>query len=154
MAKPKLTSKQEAFAQEVVLNGGDKVAAYKLAGYSMQGNSNTVSKSADELFNNPKVSPRIAELQNLADTKAKELFSISVEQRLEWLKEITIAGMSTYLDTVGNKRRENLTASTGAIKTMNEMLGSGDSEQTAQPLVINFGVNPAVKEVKTTNANT
>ena len=153
MAKPKLNAKQEAYAQAVVLNGGDKVAAYKKAGYSMSGNSATISREADEKHNHPKISQRIQELQIEASAIAKESFTISVEQRLRWLNDITIAGMGTYVDQGGNKRRESLTASTGAIKTMNEMLGvSDDSSENAEPLQIVFNVSSAVKEVKVVNA--
>ena len=155
MAEPKLTLRQEAFAKEIVLNGGDKVAAYSKVGYSMKGNSNTISKTADELFNNPKVSPRIEELQQEADKIAKESFTITVKQRLEWLKEITEAGLSTFTDAQENKRRESLTAARSAIETMNTMLGvNDDSSETAQPLTITFEVSQPVNTVKVVNAKT
>ena len=155
MAEPKLTLKQEAFAKEVVLNGGDKVAAYSKAGYSMKGNSNTVSKTADELFNNPNVSPRIEQLQKVADKIAKESFTITVKQRLEWLKEIAEAGLGTFTDAQENKRRESLTAARSAIETMNTMLGvNDDSSETAQPLTITFEVSQPVNTVKVVNAKT
>ena len=155
MAEPKLTLKQEAFAKEVVINGGDKVAAYSKAGYSMKGNSNTVSKTADELFNNPNVSPRIEQLQKVADKIAKESFTITVKQRLEWLKEIAEAGLGTFTYAQETKRRESLTAARSAIETMNTMLGVSDDESVnAEPLTISFQVSAPVKEIKVTNANT
>lgn len=150
----KLNKRQEKYAQEVVLNGGDKVAAFKSSGWKWKNfTSNTLSVEADKKYNHPKISLRIAELQNHAKEVAKEVFTISVEQRLRWLNEITEAGLSTYVDQGGNKRRENLSASTGAIKTMNEMIGvSKDDDDNAPSLEITFQVKQPVKEVKITNA--
>jgi phage terminase small subunit len=149
----KLNPKQEKFAQEVVLNGGDKVKARAAAGYSTKMSNPSQGVDADKLYNHAKISLRIAELQIEADKIAKESFTISVGQRLRWLNEITLAGLSTYVDQGGNKRRENLTASTGAIKTMNEMIGtSKDDDDQAPSLEITFQVKQPVKEVKITNA--
>lgn len=148
-----LNPKQEKFAQEVVLNGGDKVKARAAAGYSTKMSYPSQGVDADKLYNHAKISLRIAALQIEADRIAKESFTISVEQRLRWLSEIREAGMSTYTDQVGNERRENLTASTGAIKTMNEMIGvSKDDDDKAPSLEITFQVKQPVKEVKITNA--
>lgn len=122
-----LNAKQEAFAQEVVKNGGDKVAAFKLAGWKWEGYSSAaLSVQADKQYNHPKIRLRIEELQSQANEVAKEKFSISVEQRLKWLNEIVEAGLGTYADQGGNLRREGLTAARGAIQTMNEMLGVGE----------------------------
>ena len=149
----KLNPKQEKFAQEVVLNGGDKVKARAAAGYSTKMSNPSQGVDADKLYNHAKISLRIAELQIEADKIAKEVFTISVEQRLRWLNEITVAGLSTYEDQGGNKRRENLSASTGAIKTMNEMIGVSDGESESAPsLEITFNVKQPVKDVKITNA--
>jgi len=150
----KLTAKQEKFAQKVVLNGGDKVKARAGAGYSMRMSKPSQSVDADNLYNNPKVSLRIAELQKEADKIAKKAFTISVEQRLTWLKDITEAGLGTYRDQGMNERRENLSASTGAIKIMNEMLGDSNDEEKALPLEIKFEVAPAISDIKITNAKT
>lgn len=154
MSKVKrLTAKEESYAQNVVLNGGDKVKAYESAGYSMNMATQSICTQADKIHRKPHVNLRIVELQEQADKVAKEVFTISVEQRLEWLKEIAEAGLSTYEDQGGNKRRENLTASTGAIKTMNEMIGvSDESSENAPSLEITFQVKQPVKEVKITNA--
>jgi len=150
----KLNPKQEKYAQEVVLNGGDKVAAFKASGWKWENfTSNTLSVESDKKYNHPKISLRISELQSEADKVAKEVFTISVEQRLRWLNEITVAGLSTYEDQGGNKRRENLSASTGAIKTMNEMIGVSEGDDGKAPsLEITFQVKQPVKEVKITNA--
>jgi len=149
----KLTAKQELFAQAYIERTGDKVQAYKDAGYSLELNAASMSVQADKLYNIPKINLRIEELQAKADKIANESFSISVKQRLEWLKEITMAGLGDYIDQHGNKRRENLAASRSAIDTMNAMLGvNDDSSETAQPLSITFSVNQAVNEVKVINA--
>ena len=150
----KLNAKQEKFAQEVVLNGGDKVAAYKASWWAWKNfNSNTLSREADRKYNHPKIHPRITELQIEADRIAKETFTITVEQRLKWLKEVAEAGLDTYTDQGGNERRENLSASTGAIKTMNEMLGDGTDDEEAQSLNITFSVKEPAGEIKITKGN-
>lgn len=137
-----LQPKQEAFAQAVVKNGGDKVQAYKDAKYSGNLNPNAMGVQADKLFNHPKISLRISELQKEADKVAKKAFSISVEWRLKALKGIHDAGISQYEDGNGVKRYENLAASNAAVKTMNEMLGvnDGDEENKALPITVTIGV--------------
>lgn len=130
-----LTGKQEKFAQCVVKNGGDKVAAYKEAGYSCKGNTNTVSKAADDIYNNPKVYPRIKELQK----KAIKAYTVSLEQRIKWLEEVAKAGLETFHDQNGNPRRENLSATCKAVNELNGMLGLSDTkDKEIQP--INIGV--------------
>lgn len=147
----KLNSKQEAFAVAVVENGGDKVAAYKAAGYSLNLNANAMGVQADKLFHHPKISLRISELQKVADEVAKKQFSISIEKRLKWLEEIVEAGLSTYLDQAGNQRRENLAASRSAIETINTMLGTGaDDENTGERVSVVFNVSSPVGDVKVT----
>jgi len=79
----------------------------------------------------------------VADKVAKERFSISVEQRLIWLSEVREAGMSTYIDQLGNERRESLNAANASIKTMNEMLGVDDSGDGVKPVKVIIGVKDA-----------
>lgn len=75
--KFKLNAKQEKYAQEVVLNGGDKVAAYKESGWQWKNfTSNTLSVESDKKYNHPKISLRIQELQNIKNKVAKEEFKI------------------------------------------------------------------------------
>lgn len=118
-----LNEKQEKFACRVVENGGDKVEAYKYAGYSLNLNPNAMGVQADKLYNHPKIHLRIKELQSIADEVAKKEFTITIEQRLKWLNEVANAGLGKIFDQAGNERRDNLTATVSAIKTMNEMLG-------------------------------
>lgn len=83
-----LNAKQEAFAKEVVRNGGDKVAAFKLSWSWENMNTNTLSKEADVKYNHPKISPRIAELQKQKDEIARKEFQIDAEYVLRRLKQI------------------------------------------------------------------
>lgn len=153
MAGPKLTDKEESFAQAYIVKEANLIEAYRASKYSQSLSAASMSVQANKLFNNPKIFLRIQELQSEADKIAKETFSISVKQRLEWLKQITEAGIDTYLDVQGNKRRESLTAARSAIETMNTMLGvNDDSSESAQPLSITFSVSSPVKEVKVVNA--
>jgi hypothetical protein len=124
-----LTKKRESFAQAMALSGGKKVDSYKLAGYSWQNmNPATLSNEADKLSNIPDVSLRIKELSIIATEKAEKKFSISFEQRLEWLQEVVISGLGEYADAVGNMRKENLAATRNAIETMNSMLSTEDAK--------------------------
>lgn len=146
----KLQPKQEQFACNVVLNGGDKLKARADAGYSTKMTKASQGIDADKLFNHARISLRIAQLQKEADKVAVETFSISVQQRLEWLSEIRLAGMSDYIDGQGGKRKENLNASNAAIKTMNEMLGTDSGDDKAPALNITFEVKAPVGEIKVT----
>lgn len=142
----KLQPKQEAFAVNVVLNGGDKVKARKDAGYSTAMSRASQGVDADKLYNHAKISLRIAELQLEADKIAKEKFSISVEQRLMWLKEVAEAGLTKQLITKGEdvvEQRENLPATTGAIRVMNEILGTDEQGEATKPVKVFIGVEDA-----------
>lgn len=89
MSQIKLNTHQEKYAQEVVLNGGDKVAAYKASGWKWENfTSNTLSVEADKKFNHPKISLRIAELQAIKDIVAVDEFKIDSGFVLRRLKEI------------------------------------------------------------------
>lgn len=89
MSKIKLNPFQERYAQEVVLNGGDKVAAYKASGWQWENfTSNTLSVESDKKYNHPKIHLRIAELQSLKDEVANNEFKIDSGFVLRRLKEI------------------------------------------------------------------
>jgi phage terminase small subunit len=84
-----LNGKQEKFAQEVVKNGGDKVAAYKASGWSWERfSANALSVESDKQFNHPKISLRIAQLQAQKDAIAKEEFGIDAKYVLQRLHDI------------------------------------------------------------------
>lgn len=143
MAVPKLNAKQEAFAKAVVLNGGDKVKARLTAGYSAVMSKASQGVDADKLYNHAKISLRIAELQKQADGIANEAFTISVEQRLKWLKQITESGLDNYIDAQGNERKEGLGAARSAIETMNTMLGVSEKSDKVKPVKVFVGVKDA-----------
>lgn len=85
----KLNVPQEKYAQEVVRNGGDKVAAYKASGWTWKNfTSNTLSVESDKKFHHPKISLRIAELQAVKDNLAEKEFKIDSGFVLRRLKEI------------------------------------------------------------------
>ena len=121
-----LTSKEEAFCQEYVLNNGNATAAWRKAHPDSKAKPETQHSRASEMLSQGKVKVRISELQEQARVKATEAFTITVEQRLRWLKDITEAGLGDYIDQNGNKRRENLAAARAAVATMNDMLGVAD----------------------------
>lgn len=143
MAKPKLTSKEESFAQAYVLHKNDSIEGYRNSEYSQKLTSEQMSAQAYRLLHKPHINHRIKELQSKASAIAEKVFTISVTQRLEWLKEITDAGLATYADSTGALRRESLTAARGAIETMNTMLGVNESSDKVKPVKIFVGVKDA-----------
>lgn len=83
-----LNARQEAFAVNVVKNGGDKVKARAEAGYSTKMSKASQGVDADKLYNHAKISLRIAELQKEKDAIAKREFQIDAEYVLKRLKQI------------------------------------------------------------------
>ena len=152
--KPKkLTAKGESFAQSFIRNDGDLMKTYKDSDYSQKLTPAQMSVEANKLTKYPSIALRIKELQKAASVIAEKKFTITVEQRLKWLKDIVDAGLGDYKDAQENVRKENLSASKGAIDTMNNMLGfSDDPDNKGEPLTIQFNVSPAVGVVKVTNA--
>ena len=85
----KLTAKEDAFAKEVVLNTGDKVAALKEAGYAWKNYSkNALSVQADKIYNRPYVSLKIKELQIIKNKVAKDEFKIDAAWVLKQAVEV------------------------------------------------------------------
>lgn len=137
MAVKKLTSKEESFAQAYIFNKEQLIEAYRNSKYSQNLTPEQMSVQANKLFKKPSINLRIKTLQLKANEIAEKKFTITVEQRLEWLKTITEAGIATYLDSTGASRRESLTAARGAIETMNSMLGVTDSkDKKIEPIKI------------------
>ena len=73
-----LTSKQEAFAHAYVELGNAR-QAYAKAGYSQGSSLTTQQKEAHKLLNNPKVAPRIRELQAIARRRAETDYGVTVD---------------------------------------------------------------------------
>ena len=133
----KLTSKEESFSQAYIFHKEDSIEAYRNSEYSQNLTSEQMSAQAYRLLHKPHINHRIKELQIKASVIAEKKFTITVEQRLEWLKTITEAGIATYLDSTGAARRESLTAARGAIETMNTMLGITDNkDKKIEPIKI------------------
>lgn len=132
----KLNTKQEVFCQEYALNGGNATEAWRKAHPDSKAKVETQHAQASKMLGKHEVRIRIAALQEAAKEKANQKFSITVEQRLKWLKEITEAGLGVYSDQGGNERRENLAAARAAIATMNDMLGTGNEEVGNKPIEI------------------
>lgn len=153
MADGNLNDKEEAFCEAIAKYGEKaKVKAYEEAGYSMNMSKAAIAVQADKIFNRPKISLKIKELRSIVKAEQEKAFKYTIDWRLEKLEEIINAGLSTYIDSAGNERREGLAAAKGSIDTMNSMLGvSDDEDDTGQAMTINFQVSPAVKEVKVVN---
>lgn len=119
-----LTAKEEAFAQAYVLGGcSDATAAWRKAHPLSKAKPETQHNKACLMLKKGEVKQRISQLKKKAAAKAENDFGVSVEWRLQMLKEIVEAGKGVYQDSNGQKRTENLAAARGAIQTINDMLG-------------------------------
>lgn len=126
----------EAYCTEY-MNTKDQTKAWLTAFPESTAKPETVHTNASRFHKIPKVRARIAQLSAIAVNVASEKFSITVEQRLRWLKDIAEAGMGTYADSTGSLRRESLTAARSAIETMNTMLGTKEeSDEVIKPIPI------------------
>jgi len=84
-----LNDKQEAFGKEVVLNGGNKVEAFKKAGWKWENYSpNALGVQADKQFNHPKISLRIKQLQETKVEAVKESLKLDSEWVLSKLQKV------------------------------------------------------------------
>ena len=81
-----LTKKQEAFALAYVELGNAR-QAYAMAGYSQNNSLTTQQKEAHKLLHNPKVAPRIAELQAKARRRAEAEHGITIDRLTEMLMD-------------------------------------------------------------------
>jgi len=89
MSHPKLTKKQEAFAQHYALHR-NAAEAYRSA-YDTQAAPAVVAVAAQKLLNNPKIALRIEELSAKVDEIAQAKFEITAERILE-----EVASMAFY----------------------------------------------------------
>ena len=81
-----LTKKQNAFALAYVEIGNAR-QAYAAAGYSQNNSLTTQQKEAHKLLHNPKVAPRIAELQAKARRRAEAEHGITIDRLTEMLMD-------------------------------------------------------------------
>jgi phage terminase small subunit len=93
-----LTPQQEAFCQQVVLNGGDKSAAYRKAyPKSLKNKDESINSMASRLFANIKVASRVKELQTKAAELAERKFSVDAEYILRRLHEVDVMDVADIL---------------------------------------------------------
>ena len=138
MDKAKLTTKQDKFVKAYLLNGGNATQAAITAGYSEK----TAQQTGCENLLKPVIKDLLSKHQKVANQK----FTISIEQRLEWLKEVAEAGLTVQKITKGEdviEQRENLPAVTGAIRVMNEILGTDEETGKTKPVKVFIGVQDA-----------
>jgi phage terminase small subunit len=81
-----LTKKQEAFARAYVEIGNAR-QAYAKAGYSQGSSLTTQQKEAHKLLHNPKVAPRIHELQAIARRRAEADYAVTVDRLTDMLMD-------------------------------------------------------------------
>ena len=108
MSNPKLSAKQEAFAQ-CIANGDDQATAYRTA-YDASGMKDaSVYIEASKLIKYPKVSLRVDELK------------AEVAQQHLWTREMSVMGlMKAYEMATMEKSASGMT---GAVKELNIMHG-------------------------------
>ena len=143
----KLTSKQDAFVKEYIINGGNATQAAIKAGYS----KNTAVKTGSENLTKPDIKKAI---ENHRNTLEKSHIW-NKEKKLELLQKIASGGIRDVVDKDGNMKMENPSASVAAIKEHNLMQGDNapvTEDIKGQSLAISFEVRDSVGEVKVTNA--
>ena len=82
-----LTKKQEVFARAYVEIGNAR-QAYAAAGYSQKNSLATQQKEAHKLLHNPKVAPRIRELQAIERRRAEADYGVTVDKITDMYMEI------------------------------------------------------------------
>lgn len=98
-----LTPQQEKFCQQVVLNGGDKSAAYRAAyPKSLKNKDESVNSMASRLYASVKVASRCAELQTKLAEKAEKDFGVDADYVLRRHVEIDALDVADILDDDGD----------------------------------------------------
>jgi phage terminase small subunit len=128
---PKLkSSKQEAFAQHYVLTGNAS-EAYRKAYNTRTKNDATIYQSASKLLRDPKVSPRVEELQQAASERAEKKFGVDADWMLRRLKEIDEMDVADIMDDAGNilpvSQWPKVWRTSISALDMHELQGSGDA---------------------------
>ena len=147
----RLTEREEAYAQDIVLNGGVKLKAYQSAGYSQTMDVAKQSIAADKIYNRANVKLRIKELRSKADSIASEGFSFSVKDRLQRLDDLYNMGVEEVTSERGIKSYQSLAVAKQSLEVMNAMLGVGDEGSQSESLTIEFKVNSPVTDVRVTS---
>tara|TARA_R110002020_G_scaffold279104_4_gene494511 strand:+ start:1368 stop:1811 length:444 start_codon:yes stop_codon:yes gene_type:complete len=143
----KLTSKQDAFVKEYILNGGNATAAAIKAGYK----KNSAYSSGNENLTKPVIRDAIQKHRE----RLEKTHIWNKEKKLELLQKIALGGIRDVVDKDGNMKMENPSASVAAIKEHNLMQGDNapvQEDEKGQPLNISFEVRESAGIVKVTNA--
>ena len=110
-----LTSKQDAFVKEYIINGGNATQAAIKAGYKVK----TAQKMGSENLSKPLIKDYLEKHR-----KSLEKSHIwNKEKKLEILQSIAANGIRDTADKDGNMKMENPSASVAAIKEHNLMQG-------------------------------
>ena len=147
------------YAENYVLYG-DQSRAWRVTFPDSKCKPENVNCKASKFHTIVKVLSRIEEIRSKLQKQTEEEFNITVSDLKKMLVEAAQGGLKTRIDAQENKVPNNIAGAVSAITEINRMDGNhhqyksdeGDKGK-AQPLTINFAVSPAVKEVKTTNAN-
>jgi len=139
----KLTAKQDAFALKYV-ECGDASEAYRHAYDAESMKPSTIHSKACLTLKVGKVGARVAELEAKKTDIAESKLSITLEQRMDWLKQIVEAGLSKYEDQ-SSEKYHSLSAANQAVSTLNTMLGVDEKADKAKPVKVVIGVQDASK---------
>lgn len=124
----KLTSKQDAFVKEYIINGGNATQAAIKAGYSEK----TAVKTASENMTKPDIQESIAKHRQ---TLEKDHIW-NKETKLQLLQKIASGGVRDVVDKDGNMKMENPSASVAALKEHNLMQGDNAPLETNTNLTV------------------
>lgn len=117
MKSNNLTIKQEAFCQAYI-RLGDKSAAYREAYSTSKMKSVTISRKAQELFNNGIVTARINELQSKVAAIAEKKFNITSEEMLRHLNILRNSRIDEYVEYFEYDIPVTTTTGTGKSKVI------------------------------------
>jgi hypothetical protein len=113
-----LTAKQEQFCQNII-SGMSQYDAYVIAYNAKNMSRKTVDETASKMMKNPKISPRIRELKELATFMATQKTS----QELIWTREMSIKALAgIYKDPNAPH-----SAKVSAVKEINAMHGYNEA---------------------------
>jgi len=118
-----LTDKQELFAIEIVMNGGNATEAYEKAYDAENMSKQVIYNEASKLKRSHKVSIRIKELRMASFTKS----ILTIEERKEVLSELALLGsdkaidLLNKMDGVYDKKTDTDDDTTGITITLNKV---------------------------------
>lgn len=140
---------------------GDQSRAWRATFPDAKCQPENVYTKASLMHGMAKVGQRIDEIRSKLKKQTEEEFSITTSDLKKMLVIAAQGGLVKRIDAQQNNVLNNISGAVSAISEINRMDGNhyqykSDEENkgNAQPLVINFEVAPAIKEVKVTNAST